>query len=34
MTDTDEPETPEPVSDLMDALRESLKAARSGSLAA
>jgi DNA end-binding protein Ku len=28
----EDPETPEPVSDLMDALRESLKAARSGSL--
>lgn len=29
----DKPETPEPVADLMEALRESLKAARSGSLA-
>jgi DNA end-binding protein Ku len=28
----EDPETPEPVSDLMDALRESLKAARSGTL--
>jgi DNA end-binding protein Ku len=28
----DDPEVPEPVSDLMDALRESLKAARSGTL--